>query len=139
MKYLPDILQNIEDLSSVLKLIELFKYGEYDWISLVRFLFRQDDGSEFSLYLSVDMDNDEVILTTEPPTDFSKYNLSQTPPDMIPIQESSVLWFWCLRNQNGYFDAVQIECVTLDDEHLLFQFIVIASRIQIYRLNMIHK
>jgi hypothetical protein len=122
----------------VIKSIEIFKDKELNSISLVHLLLRSyDDNRECKLYLSIDIDNDEIILTSNPPNNCNEYELLPISDDIFQCVNSRMIWFWRLQNQNGYFDAVQFECRTQSDKRFMFQFLVIASRIMVYRLELI--
>lgn len=55
--------------------------------------------------------------------------------------ETHVLWFWKMKNQQGYEDAVQYSFSSSSEhrQEILIQLLVAASEVKVYSLNKIDK
>jgi hypothetical protein len=122
-----DIARSRARLEQIVLLSEKFSCSD-SFVTKVIFHFEGNQVFE----LAVDNDNDELIWNHNTLGVFETIGIPES------IEQARGLWLtwsWEMRNQQGYFDALQLELTdkTLSREVVL-QFKVSASRIEIFEL-----
>lgn len=94
------------------------------------------------LFIAVDKEYDEIILKINT---VSQLKIQDEYHKIIDIKDSSenilcnllnkkISWIWTLNNNQGYDDAFQLE-VYLNEVREKYQFLAIASKLELYRLT----
>ena len=98
--------------------------------------------STSKFFIAVNSEYDEIILKIN---NECQLKIQDDNYRIIDIKDSSenilhnlvnkkICWIWTLNNNQGYDDALQLE-VSLNEENEKYQFLAIASKLDIYRLT----
>lgn len=103
-------------------------------LETVRLEFRYDQRLE-NLFICVDPDTDEIRTLRESFSGFDKLREIPVPMYLRNAIGGSLIWMWELRNQQGYYDAVQFEFSIEEGKSVRFQFLAIASKISVFQVD----
>lgn len=92
--------------------------------------------NELKISVTVDSDNDEIILRERKDINENMVDVSCVYPIFSNFYGCVLLWSWEMRNHQGYFDALQLEFwdKNLKKDNIL-QLKVYASLIYIFTVN----
>jgi hypothetical protein len=109
--------------------IECTNFPETDDLVSISFFFH--DGSNFTF--CIDEDTDEIIYTD---ANTSRKDMKLVCPEITKFYGMTLIWSWEMINQQGYFDAAQMEFSndTLTLSRVL-QLKVVASTIYMYTVE----
>jgi hypothetical protein len=111
------------------KCIKCTKFYDLNGFASISFLFK--DGS--SLSFGVDQDTDEIMYQK---IDASQCDLSLVLPEIKKIYGLFLAWSWEMTNQQGYFDAIQMEFLDPSlAQCVVLQLKVEASMIGVYAVE----
>ncbi len=120
----------------VIKGVEILTWDDRSSLVMIEKVLLEFDDCNFLIEL--DPDSDEIILNV-----FDDFKLTQIEQEHKIIDSNSVndfgiesligkkiIWIWTMTNNQGYFDALQIEI----DNYDTYQFLIIASQIEIRKV-----
>jgi len=83
----------------------------------------------YHVCLKANCDTDEIIISQDLPSDMSQFVPIPPPPIWRVLVEHSILFYWKMINNQGYFDGLQIDFRTTVDDPAIpsVQFQIAAS------------
>jgi len=112
--------------------VSCYTAENFPYVTAIAFHFQE----EAAVILAVDEDTDTLIWLSSLP--------QKSIPMQVPVLEKAVglcvAWSWEMTNNQGYFDAFQIEFIGSDFQNsFIVQLKVAASRIELFKLVRIEK
>jgi hypothetical protein len=93
-------------------------------------LMRFSDGKR--ILFSVNGDTDEVVVGSEADIDGLACEDATTTVEWASAVGKPILWFWTMKNHQGYRDGVQLQFATDVDEHpVTLQLLAVASTLDV--------
>ena len=102
------------------------------FLEAVSFTF-EDTGT---VYLRVNPDEDSFLWECDAPQGRKKIELEILFPKVSTAYGLHVIWSWQMKNQQGYFDALQISLNgALSNNEIILQFLAIGSAIKLFEVT----
>ncbi len=131
------MIENIDKINGqIIKSVKILIWDDNSSPIMIEKVLLEFDDCKFLIQL--DPDSDEII-----PNVFDDFKLMQIEQEHKIIDSNSIIdfgiesligrkiiWLWTLTNNQGYFDALQIELENYDT----YQFLIIASQIEIRKV-----